>query len=83
VPIDPAILTMENDFRIRRNPLSQVRVGSDDSSSKGDNIPSSPLGKMGLNDRDSNSNKEGDDMDLCSTSRDASTVLIGSISCLD
>jgi hypothetical protein len=46
IPVDPAILIIENDFRIRRNPLSQVHVGSNNNSNKGNDIPSFPLGKI-------------------------------------
>jgi hypothetical protein len=56
--VDPIILTIKNDFRIYWNPLSQVYISSDDSSNKGDNIPSFPLGKIGLNNRDNNNNKK-------------------------
>jgi hypothetical protein len=65
IPIDPVILTIENNFRICRNLLSQVYVSSDNNNSKGDNIPLSPLGKIGLNNRDNNNNNKGNNMDLC------------------
>jgi hypothetical protein len=66
MPVDPAILIIKNNFRIYRNPLSQVHVGSDDNSNKRDDISLFLLGKIGLNNRDSNSNKEeGDNIDLC------------------
>jgi hypothetical protein len=58
IPIDPAILIIENNFRTYWNPLSQVHVGSDNNNSKRNNIPSSLLGKIGLNNKDSNNNKK-------------------------
>jgi hypothetical protein len=77
VPIDPAILIIKNDFRIRRNPLSQVYVSSDNDSSKRNNIPLSLLGKIGLNNRDKNKNKnkKGDNIYLCpKSSRSVITI---------
>jgi hypothetical protein len=65
IPIDPVILTIENNFRICWNPLSQVRISSNDNSSKGDNIPLFLLGKIGLNNKNNNNNKKGNNIDLC------------------
>jgi hypothetical protein len=66
MPVDPVILIIKNDFRIHRNLLSQIRVGSNDNSSKRNDILLFPLGKIGLNNRDSNNNKkERNNIDLC------------------
>jgi hypothetical protein len=60
------ILTIKTDFRIYRNPLSQIYVSSDDNNSKRNNIsyPYFFLRKIGLNNKDNNNNKKGDNIDL-------------------
>jgi hypothetical protein len=62
VPVDPAILTMEEAFRVKQNPLSLVRYTSDSEEEDEDDgyIPSSLLGRMVIRD-------EEEDMDMCSS----------------
>jgi hypothetical protein len=62
--IDPVILIIKNNFRIRQNPLSQIRVSSNNNSNKKDNIPLFLLGKIGLNNKDNNNNKKENNIDL-------------------
>src|SRR5690242_12929391 len=45
VLIDPQILEMERQYRVKQNPLSQIRLENDDNN----DILSSPLGRMGIN----------------------------------
>lgn len=73
-PIDPAILEMETAFRIKKNPLSQMRiVQSDDEEEEPEinreimGIPSSPLGRMNLQDSDGDEEGERMDVDLVSS----------------
>jgi hypothetical protein len=61
VLVDLAILAIEEAFRVKQNPLSQVRYTSDEEEEEGDGyIPSSPLGRMALR-------EEEGDMDICSS----------------
>jgi hypothetical protein len=53
VLVDPTILAMEEAFQVQQNPLSQVRLQSDDEEADEEDdeegyIPSSPLGRMAL-----------------------------------
>jgi hypothetical protein len=51
---------MEEAFRVKQNPLSQVRYTSDNKEEEDDGyIPSSPLGRMAL--------REEEGMDICSS----------------
>jgi hypothetical protein len=52
--IDPQILEIERQFRVKHTPLSQIRLEDDDS----DNIPSSPLGRMGIGSDDEHIEEE-------------------------
>jgi hypothetical protein len=65
MPINPVILIIKNDFRIYRNPLSQVYISSNNNNSKGDNIPLFLLGKISLNNKNNKNNKNRDNIDLC------------------
>jgi hypothetical protein len=64
IPIDPIILIIKNNFRIRWNLLNQIYISSNNNNNKRDNIPLFLLGKIGLNNRDNNNNKKGDNIDL-------------------
>lgn len=65
VLVDPAILAMEEAFRVKQNPLSQIRYTSGDEEDEEDDgyIPSSPLGRMAL--REEEEEEEG--IDICSS----------------
>jgi hypothetical protein len=64
IPIDPVILIIKNNFRIYRNLLNQVYISSDNNN-KENNISLSPLGNIGLNNRDNNNNNNKNNIDLC------------------
>ncbi len=56
IPIDPSMLVIEQDFRIKQNPLSQIRIRGDLEELDKGYISSSPLNI-----------EEEDNMDLCSS----------------
>ena len=72
VLVDPAILAMEEAFRVQQNPLSQVRLQSDDEADDEEDdeegyIPSSPIGRMALGRDECKEEEGGNGMDLCSS----------------
>ncbi|KAE8442281.1 hypothetical protein EG329_003481 [Mollisiaceae sp. DMI_Dod_QoI] len=65
ISIDPAILAIEQSFRIQRNPLSQIFINSNDNEGDDDNIiPTSPLGRIAIS---GDGEKGVNGMDLCSS----------------
>lgn len=68
VPINRGILEMEESFRVRQNPLSQIRIHSDNEEDDiEDYILLSLLGRMYIREDREDDNEEEDDMDICSS----------------
>jgi hypothetical protein len=68
IPIDPAVLAMEEAFRVKQNPLSRIRIGSDDEEEvEDDYIPLSPLGRMHIDRNSIGAGDEDDDVEMCSS----------------
>lgn len=67
IPVDPQILQIENDFRIKQNPLNAIQIDSDDDSGNEENIqPSSPfalLRHIGIK-GERKEEGEGEDIDI-------------------
>jgi hypothetical protein len=68
VLVNPTILAMEEAFQVQQNPLSQVRLQSDDEEDDEEGyIPSFPLGGMALGQDECKEEEGGNGMDLCSS----------------
>jgi len=68
IPLDPEMLALQEDFRVKKNPLSCIRYESDEVKEEDNGyIPSSPLGQMALGDGDREEEGGINGMDLCSS----------------